>query len=361
MNQIPCIYVLYSGQLYGTERMAMITVRGIASEFQSILLAPPGLILAEAEEQGITTQYFKHKWDLVRYLKSYLVQYQKLAFVTTSVFQSVLIIVGNLFYRRQIVHLHIVHGGTDERLSYARKSLLNYLPVKLIAVSEFVRDRLQVHGVRPQQIEVIENFLLRSQIETMPKRQLFTKPGINRIVVVSRLDPIKRVDLLFDALDSFPELDRLKFHIFGFGSDMEQLKRRATEKHPQVILEGFSHQVWEVMANSDLLLHLCPVEPFGLAILEAMAVGIPVLVPDRGGTGIIVKHNISGFQFRANDKQDLASWLVKLQQVPADLLNYIVKNAHKTLTSQFSEQRGIKAYYRLLNSVSVVQNHKNSR
>ena len=362
LNPIPCIYVLHSGQLYGTERMAMVTVRGISSSnMKSILLAPPGPILAEAEDRGIATQCFKHNWDLVRYLKSYLVQYQKLVFITTGVFQSILIIVGNLFYRRQIVHLHIVHGGTDEELSYARKSLLNYLPVKLVAVSEFVRDRLQAHRVRPQQIETIENFLLKSQIETMPKRQSFTNPGINRIVIVSRLDPIKRVDLLFDALDSCPRLDRLEFRILGLGRDMERLKKRATEYHTQVVLEGFSARVLETMANSDLLLHLCPVEPFGLVILEAMAVGIPVLVPDRGGTGIIVKHNISGFQFRANDEQDLASWLVKLQQAPADLLNYIVKNAHKTLTSQFSEQRGIKAYYRLLNSVSVVQNHKNPR
>ncbi len=350
LNQIPCIYVLHSGQLYGTERMAMITVRGIASEFQSILLAPPGLILAEAEYQGITTQCFKHKWDLVRYLKSYLVQYQKLAFVTTGVFQSILIIVGNFFYRRQIVHLHMVHGGTDEGLSYARKSLLNYLPVKLIAVSEFVRDRLQVHGVRPQQIKTIENFLLDSQIEAMPKRPPFTKPGINRIVIVSRLDPIKRVDLLFDALDSCPQLDRLEFRILGSGKDIDRLKRRAIERYPQVVLEGFSHQVLEAMADSDLLLHLCPVEPFGLVILEAMAVGIPVLVPDRGGTGIIVKHGISGFQFRANDEKDLALWLVKLQQAPAELLNSVVNNAHATLTSRFSEQRGIAAYRCLLNS-----------
>ena len=231
--------------------MAMITVRGIAPEFQSILLAPPGPILAEAEERGIPTQCFKHKWDLVRYLKSYLVQYQKLVFVTTGVFQSILIIVGNFFYRRQIVHLHIVHGGTDEGLSYARKSWLNYLPVKLIAVSEFVRDRLQAHGVRPQQIETIENFLSKSQIETIRKRQPFTKSGINRIVIVSRLDPIKRVDLLFDALDFCPRLKSIQFRIFGLGRDMERLKKRATEYHPQVVLDG-KNDLIRVEDSSDI-------------------------------------------------------------------------------------------------------------
>ena len=349
MNQIPLIYVLHSGQLYGTERMAMIAVKGISHEFQPILLAPPGLLLAEAKHQGLATECFRNNWDLGNRLKSYLVEHQKVVFVTTSVSQSICIMLWNLFYHRQLVHLLMVHGGVNERLSYARKSMLNYLPVKFIAVSEFVRDRLQVHGVRPQQIKVIENFLSESQIELMPKRQPFTKPGIKRVIVVSRLDPIKRVDLLFDTLDSFPELDGLEFRIFGSGRDMAKLKKRASESHPQVILEGFSNQVLEEMANSDLLLHLCPVEPFGLAILEAMAVGIPVLVPDRGGAKTLVQHGISGFQFSADDEKDLALWLLKLQKSPAQLLNQIVSNAQNTLKSRFSEQKGIAAYNDLLN------------
>ena len=350
---IPWIYVLHSGQLYGTERMAIITLQGISLEFKPILLAPPGPMLGEAKERGIAIECFENTWDLVHLLEFYLVRHQKVVFVTTSVSHSILIILWNLFYHRQIVHLHMVHGGTDERLSYARKSLLNYLPVKFVAVSEFVSDRLKAHGVRTQQIRVIENFLLNSQIEQIPKRQPFTQPGIKRVVIISRLDRIKRVDLLFDALDFCPQINSLEFRIFGFGRDMEQLKKRAMNSHPQVVLEGFSHQVLEVMAASDLLLHLCPVEPFGLVILEAMAVGIPVLVPDRGGTGAIVKHQVSGFQFSANDEKDLARWLVKLRQAPAKLLNSIINNAYEMLKSRFSEQRGMSAYQLLVNTSDV--------
>ena len=350
MNQIPFIYVLYSGQLYGTERMTINTIKGFSHEHLSLILTPPGLILTEAAYHGIATKCFRNNWDLVHCLRSYLVQYQKLIFVTTNVFQSILIVLCNLFYHRQIVHLHIVPGGMEERLSYARKSLLNNLPVRFIAVSNYVRERLEAHGVKPQKIQVIENFLLESEIERIPKRQPFRKSEISRVIIVSRLDPVKRVDLLFDALDSFPQLDSLKFRIFGFGKDMEQLKRRAIKHYPQVVLEGFSHQVLEVMANSDLLLHLCPTEPFGLVILEAMAVGIPVLVPNQGGTKTLVEHGISGFQFNANDKKDLALCLLKLRQTSPELLNYVVKNAHNKLKSRFSERKGIDAYRKLVNS-----------
>ncbi len=109
------------------------------------------------------------------------------------------------------------------------------------------------------------------------------------------------------------------------------------------------------MANAALLLPLGPVEPCGLVILEAMAVGIPVLVPARGGTGIIVEHGISGFQFRANDEKNLAFWLIKLQQVSPQLLNSVVSNARKILKSRFSEQRGIAAYRYLFNKGNSVR------
>jgi glycosyltransferase involved in cell wall biosynthesis len=348
MDKIPFIYVLYSGNLYGTERMTINIAKGLGHEHSSIILTPEGLVLAEATSHEITTKCFANDWDLICYLESYLVQHQKLVFATASVSQSIFIMLCNLFYRRQIIHLHIVHGGTQENLSYARKSLLNNLPVKLIAVSNYVRERLEIHGVNAKKIKVIENFLLTSEIEKMPKRPPFNKPGITQVIVVSRLDPIKRIDLLFDTLDSFPELDSLQFRIFGFGRDTEKLKIRARAKYPQVKLKGFSKQIFKAMANSDLLLHLCPVEPFGLAILEAMAVGLPVLVPDQGGTKTLVENGISGFQFRANDQQDLARCLLKLQQTSPELLNFVVKNARKNLESQYSELKGINAYRLLI-------------
>jgi len=350
MNRIPFIYILYSGQLYGTERMAINTAKGLCREHLSIILTPGGLILNEAACYGITTKCFRNQRDLANYLKSYLAKYQKLVFVTTSVSQSILILLCNLFYRRQIVHLHIVHGGTEEHLSYGRKSLLNNLPVSSIAVSNYVRERLEANGVRLQKIKVIENFLLESEIEKIQKRKPFQEAGIVRVIVVSRLDPVKRLDLIFDALDFSSQLDGLEFRIFGFGSDMEKLKRKASESYPQVIIKGFSNEVFKAMANSDLLLHLCPVEPFGLAILEAMAVGLPVLVPDRGGAKALVQHGVSGFKFKANNEKDLALCLLKLRHASPELLNYIVKNAQKTLKNKFSERQGIDAYLKLINS-----------
>ncbi|NJL51893.1 MAG: glycosyltransferase [Hydrococcus sp. SU_1_0] len=163
MDKIPFICVLHSGKLYGTERMTINTTKGLSHEYSAIILTPEGLVLAEAASHEIATKCFTNDWNLICYLESYLAQHQKLVFATTSVSQSIFIMLCNLFYRRQIIHLHMVHGGMEENLSYAHKSLLNNLPVKLIAVSNYVRERLEIHGVNAKQIQVIENFLLTSE------------------------------------------------------------------------------------------------------------------------------------------------------------------------------------------------------
>ena len=86
-----------------------------------------------------------------------------------------------------------------------------------------------------------------------------------------------------------------------------------------------------------------------MAVLEAMAVGLPVLVPNQGGTKTLVENEISGFQFKANDIQDLARRLLQLTAISPEKLNSIGKNAQKVLQDKFSENRGIAAYRQLFN------------
>jgi glycosyltransferase involved in cell wall biosynthesis len=102
------------------------------------------------------------------------------------------------------------------------------------------------------------------------------------------------------------------------------------------------------LADSDLLLHLCPVEPFGLAILEAMAAGLPVLVPDAGGAAGLVEPGVSGFHFRADDPDDLARVLASLAAAPAQRLNAVIARADARLRSHYSDRAGLDRYFKLL-------------
>jgi len=345
---IPLLYVLHSGNLYGTERMALATAAGLTQDFTPTIFAPPGPALGEAEHLGLSVRPFSNPREFALQLRPWLARHRRLAFVATGVVHSLVWSLWNTWYRRQAVHLHIVHGGTDERDSYGRKKLLNRLGVTFVAVSAFVKERLIAHGVRANRIVVIENFLPDDRISQVPKRGPFEFAGVQRILIVSRLDPIKRVDLVLDALDRSSQLAKLSVRILGTGWDYETLRLRAESQHPNVHVAGFSADVPTELAATDLLVHPCPAEPFGLAILEAMAAGVPVLVADTGGAAALVEEGISGFRFRANDADALAQRLTDLANTSPEQLNHVVAGGYRALATRFSAKARLEDYRRLL-------------
>lgn len=345
------LYALHSGNLYGTERMALATLKGLGDTYKPVLFSPPGPALEEATRLGIEAFPFSSTKELVLALRPWLARYQKIVFAATGVSHSLIFIAWNMLYRRRCAHIHLVHGGTDERLSYGRKRTLNGRNVTFVAVSDYVRSRLVANGVHEGQIRVCENFLPDAQIESTPQREPFLNQGLNRVIIVSRVDPIKCISLLLDALDRHPELASLSFTVYGTGWDLDELKNRAARTHPNVQFAGFSDRIPEAMQASDLLLHTCSVEPFGLAILEAMAAGVPILVPDAGGASSLVEPGISGFHFKADDPDALAKTLQRINGLSADNLNSIVAGATTRLRGHYSESVCMERYRSLFSGL----------
>jgi glycosyltransferase involved in cell wall biosynthesis len=247
-----------------------------------------------------------------------------------------------------VAHLHLVHGGASEALSYGRKCRLNGQPVRFIAVSSWVRERLVANGMCAEQIGVIENFLTDERVDTCPRRPAFGNEGIRRLIVISRLDPEKRVDLLLDALEGDPDAGRFEIRVFGTGWNSTALKDHAARAKLNVTFAGFQTNVDACLADSDLLIHTCPEEPFGLAVIEAMAGGIPVIVPDSGGAGSLVADGVSGFHFRANDVGSLRARIRYVAEAGPDLLNAVAREGHRLVETRFSERDRVEDYRRAL-------------
>jgi glycosyltransferase involved in cell wall biosynthesis len=355
--RIPLLYVLHSGNLYGTERMAIATAARLRDDFRTTIVAPPGPALSAAAEQGLDTEPFASARALVPIIRRFVSRSNRAAsrdddrrrvFVATGVSHSLLFWALSRFSRAHCAHLHLVHGGTDERLSYGRKRLLNRLGVRFVAVSEFVRERLLAHRVRADRITVIENFLDDAYAAALPRRRADRPWKLLQIPIISRVDPIKRIDLLFDAVDCEPALKRFRFSIYGEGWDYEALRARARQSYPMIELLGFDPNAVESLREADLLLHLCPVEPFGLAILEAMTAGVPVLVPDTGGAGSLVSDGVSGFRFRANDPKALAARLIAIGDLEPSQLEQATREASKLLSTRFDPGARARDYRDLI-------------
>jgi len=342
------LYALHSGNLYGTERMALATAQALGPEFRTIIIAPEGPVHAEARRLGFETIVFRGVFQFLREIRKYYAESRQVVSIGTRVVHSVGAALWERLYWRTPVNLQVVHGGADELLSYRRKRLLRYFGVKQVAVSNYVRERLLANGSTPGSVSVIENFLTDERANGAPQRPRFTRDGVRRVLVVSRLDPIKRVDLLMDAIDCQPALRQLEFRVLGSGSEEQALRRRSETGYSNVHIVGFSSRAAEEMVEADLLLHLCPEEPFGLVILEAMAARLPVLVADAGGAAPIVEPGVSGMHFHANDPLSLATQLQYSITSTAETLNQMVDAATLRLNTQYSAEQGAAQYRQLI-------------
>lgn len=328
--------------------MAIATMQGLAGEFRPILFGPPGPAMDEAQRLGLETHPFRGAKEFAAALRPCLREHRELTFVATGVVQSAVCIALNILYRRRIRHFQIVHGGADERGSYGRKKWLNHAGVTFVTVSPWARQKLIDNGVRPDRIEVAPNFLPADYVASTARRGAYDRPGVRRVIVVSRMDPLKRVGLLLDALDCGPkDLAEMSFRILGVGPEMKPLAERAARTHPNVEFPGYSREVPAELARADLLVHTCPVESFGLAVLEAMAANLAVLVPDAGGAGSLVQDRINGLRFRADHPQDLAEKLLELKNTPAEVLNNLVSGGRRTVDVTYSAATILGQYRRL--------------
>lgn len=114
------------------------------------------------------------------------------------------------------------------------------------------------------------------------------------LLYAGRLSPEKNVRLLPEILRSLIEFSkrdarRREFYLLvaGEGPQTEWLKGEL-EKHAPGRYKFLGHvaereKLADIYANADVFLHPNPREPFGIAPLEAMASGLPVVVPKSGG------------------------------------------------------------------------------
>ena len=347
--RVPLTYVLHSGQLFGTERMALATLEALGERVEGTLIAPPGPVHAVARAAGFTSHVAVGRFGMPRLIARELRAHPEGALFTTGVGHSLVARAAQLAFGWRGAHIHMVHGGTDERLSYGRKRLLARLPLRFVAVSEFVRQRLVAHGVPADRIEVIHNFIAHVPSAV---RAPFTEDGVRRVVMLSRLDRIKRVGLLFDALEKVPGLEAMQFDLYGSGEEAEALALRAA-RHPNVHLHGFVPDAAAALGQADLLLHTCPEEPFGLVMLEAFAAGVPVLVPNSGGARDIVQDGVNGWHFTANSAIALGQRLRALASAPSAQLNAVAEGGRQSLQNEFHPSRQADRYAALLGSAAT--------
>lgn len=163
-----------------------------------------------------------------------------------------------------------------------------------VAVSPSTAGAIEEIGVDRGRIRVIENGVDLSDDPTPPKS---TAP---LFVALSRLVPHKRVDLLLEAWRTVQPETGGRFVIIGDGPQLSNLRRQATGVPGVEMLGHISEdEKRRYLAEAWFLVHGSHHEGWGLAILEAGAVGTPTLALDAPGVRDAVIDGETGLLVRA--------------------------------------------------------------
>lgn len=147
------------------------------------------------------------------------------------------------------------------------------------------------------------------------------------LLYAGRISPEKNIELLLDFMEILAGDEKdYRLLVAGAGPKAEWLNEQAEKRFPDKI-KMLGHLEKETLAdyyaNTDVFVHPNPREPFGIAPLEAMASGVPVVAPNAGG--ILSYATNENVWLRDATGEDFAAAIREIAENPANAKEKIQK------------------------------------
>lgn len=217
----------------------------------------------------------------------------------------------------------------------------------VIAVSNFVKGRLQEAGVPDRRITVVYDGVdidrfSPGAFDKITMRRKFDLPAEAFVaVMIARVVPSKRHDLMIEAFARLLHYNpSARLVLIGLPGDLRALHSLHTSisKLPRpasVTVLPFQTDIREIECAADAVVLPSDAEALGTCILEAMSLGIPTIVSDNGGTCELIEHGVSGLAMSGGDATSLTAALNDLL-CNADLRKRLAREGRKRAELYFT-------------------------
>jgi glycosyltransferase involved in cell wall biosynthesis len=170
-----------------------------------------------------------------------------------------------------------------------------YRRQRFLTISESSRSDLVQRGIERERIDVSLPGIRRPRVAPRPLRE---RPP--RVAYLGRLERYKRVDVMLRAVAPLvPQHPELEVAVIGRGADRARLERLARELGlaSRTRFLGFLDDDERDRCLADSRACVCPSEKegWGLTVIEANAVGTPVVASDAPGLRDSVRHGETGW------------------------------------------------------------------
>lgn len=200
------------------------------------------------------------------------------------------------------------------------------------SVSESLKqDTLNLFSIK-NEIQVIPNFIeleKNHEDSSIPcRRSVMAKSNQRILTHISNFRKVKRIPDVIDIFYKVQQKLDVKLMMVGDGPEKEKAEILCEKLgiSNKVIFFGNSNEVDQILSYTDLFLLPSETESFGLAALEAMAWGVPVISSNSGGLPEVNFEGVSGYLSNVGDTDDMAAKAISILEHDSNL-SLFKKNA----------------------------------
>lgn len=200
------------------------------------------------------------------------------------------------------------------------------------SVSQSLKDdTLKLFKIK-NKIRVIPNFIELDKVVKDPQapchRYVMAKENERIITHISNFRKVKRIPDIIKIFYNIQKVMPAKLMMVGDGPEKEKAEVLCMELgiYDKVIFFGNSNEIDKILCMTDLFLLPSETESFGLAALEAMACGVPVISSNSGGLPEVNFDGFSGYLSNVGDVEEMAANAIKILK-DDEVLNQFKANA----------------------------------
>jgi N-acetyl-alpha-D-glucosaminyl L-malate synthase BshA len=186
------------------------------------------------------------------------------------------------------------------------------------SVSQSLKDdTLQIFDIH-NEIHVIPNFIEINKnddaVRNVCFRSAMAKESEKIITHISNFRKVKRIPDIIDIFYKIQKIIPSKLMMVGEGPEKEKAEQLCIDLgiSEKVIFFGNSNEIDKILGYSDLFLLPSETESFGLAALEAMSCGVPVISSNAGGLAEVNTNGLSGYLSDVGNTTEMAANGVKI-------------------------------------------------